>query len=118
MFGLSQLATQVIGILLAILLLVGGYYYWKHTVKTEALSEWNKQQVEVVLKEQQKLTENLAAVTLNQTKILGELNAQRQVMDEKFKDLETYLNSQETKKTYEGKKSTDVLKRTFKEISK
>ena len=117
-FGLDQVAAKIIGVVLLILTLVAGYYYWKHTVKAEALAEWNKAQVEQVQKEQQKLIENLTIINEKQQTILKELTTQRQALEKKFGDLEDYLNSGVAAKTYNGKASSDVLKRTFKELNK
>lgn len=117
-FGLDQVAAKIIGAVLLVLLLVGGYYYWKHTVKTEALLEWNKAQQEQVAKEQQKLLQDLTEINKSQQKILSELDAQNQVLEKKFADLDEYLNKDSTVKQYKGKGSSDVLKRTFKELNK
>ena len=118
LFGLDQVATKIIGGVLLILTLVGGYYYWKHTVKAEALAEWNKAQVEQVQKQQQKLIENLTVINENQKDILKELTTQRNALEKKFGDLDGYLNSGVAAKAYNGKASSDVLKRTFKELNK
>ena len=117
-FGLDQVAAKIIGAVLLVLLLVGGYYYWEHTVKTEALLEWNKAQQEQVAKEQQKLLQDLTEINKSQQKILSELDAQNQVLEKKFADLDEYLNKDSTVKQYKGKGSSDVLKRTFKELNK
>lgn len=118
LFGLDQVAAKIIGIVLLILALVGGYYYWKHTIKAEAMAEWNKAQVEQVQKEQQKLIENLTIINEKQQTILKELTTQRQALERRFGDLEDYLNSGVAAKAYHGKASSDVLKRTFKELNK
>lgn len=117
-FGLDKIAAEIIGGITLIVLLVGGYYYWKHTVKTEALLEWNKAQQEQVAKEQQKLIHDLTEIDKTQKQILGDLKDRNFYLEKKFEDLETYLNRPDTVKTYKGKGSSDVLRRTFKELNK
>lgn len=118
LFGLDKVAAQAIGVVLLIVTLIGGYYYWKHTVKAEALAEWNKAQVEQVQKEQAKLIENLTIIDKNQKEILKELSTQRSALEKKFGDLDEYLNKESTNNEYKNKPSSDVLKRTFKELNK
>lgn len=118
MFGLDKVAAQIIGIVTLIVLLVGGYYYWKHTVKTEALLEWNKAQQEQVAKEQQKLVKDLTEINNEQKKLSAELKARNEFLEKKFGELEDYLNRPDTVTKYKGKESSEVLKRTFKELNK
>ena len=118
LFGLDKVAAEIIGGVILIVLLVGGYYYWKHSVKTEALLEWNKAQQEQVQKEQQKLIQDLTEIDKTQKQILADLKARNFFLEKKFEDLETYLNRPDTVKAYKGKGSSDVLKRTFKELNK
>ena len=99
-FGLDQVAAKIIGAVLLVLLLVAGYYYWKHTVKTEALLEWNKAQQEQVAKEQQKLIQDLTEIDKTQKQILGDLKARNFYLEKKFEDLESYLNRPDTVKAY------------------
>jgi hypothetical protein len=118
LFGLDKLATQIIGGVIIVVLLIGGYFYWKHTIKAEALAEWNKAQVEQVQREQAKLIENLTIINKNQQDILKEIGIQRQALEKKFGDVDNYLEKDSTTKEYKGKSSSDVLKRTFKELNK
>ena len=118
LLGLDKVAAEIIGGVTLVVLLVGGYYYWKHSVKTEALLEWNKAQQEQVAKEQQKLIQDLTAINKVQQDILSQVKAQNQALEKKFGDLEGYLNSDSTVKQYKGKGSSDVLRRTFKELNK
>lgn len=118
LFGLDKVAAQIIGIVILIVLLTGGYYYWKHSIKTEALLEWNKAQQEIVAKEQQKLIQDLTEINKQQQNILDEIYKQNEALDKKFNDLDGYLNKDSTVKQYKGKGSSDVLKRTFKELNK
>lgn len=117
-FGLDKVAAEIIGVVILVVLLVGGYYYWKHSIKTEALLEWNKAQQEQVAKEQQKLIQDLTEINNTQKLILSDLKTRNLLLEKKFEDLETYLNRPDTVKAYKGKGSSDVLRRTFKELNK
>lgn len=118
LFGLDKVASQIIGIITLVVLLVGGYYYWKHTIKTEALLEWNKAQQEQVAKEQQKLIQDLTEINKTQKELTAELKARNEALEKKFNELDEYLNKDSTVRAYKGKQSSDVLKRTFKELNK
>jgi uncharacterized protein HemX len=118
LFGLDKVAAQIIGIITLVVLLVGGYYYWKHTIKTEALLEWNKAQQEQVAKEQQKLIQDLTEINKTQKELTAELKARNEALEKKFNELDEYLNKDSTVRAYKGKQSSDVLKRTFKELNK
>ena len=118
LLGLDKVAAQIIGGVILVVLLIGGYYYWKHTVKTEALLEWNKAQQEQVAQEQQKLIKDLTEINKQQQDILAEVRAQNQALEKKFSDLDEYLNKDSTVRKYKGKESSEVLKRTFKELNK
>lgn len=116
--GLDKVAAQAIGVVILVVLLIGGYYYWRHAVKAEALLEWNKAQQEVVAKEQQKLIEDLTEINKTQKQIVSEIHQRNELLEKKFNELEDYLNRPDTAKQYHGKQSSDVLKRTFKELNK
>jgi len=118
LFGLDKVAAQIIGIITLVVLLVGGYYYWKHTIKTEALLEWNKAQQEQVAKQQQKLIQDLTEINKTQKELTAELKARNEALEKKFNELDEYLNKDSTARAYKGKGSSDVLKRTFKELNK
>lgn len=118
LLGLDKVMAQIIGIVILVVLLVGGYYYWKHSVKTEALLEWNKAQQEQVAKEQQKLIQDLSEINKEQKKLSAEIKARNDFLEKKFDEIESYLNRPDVVKQYKGKSSSDVLKRTFKELNK
>lgn len=118
MFGLDKVAAQAIGVVILLVVLTGGYYWWKHSIKAEALAEWNQKQIEQVQKEQRELIQDLTEVAKNQKTLLDEMAKQSEMLDKKFSDLETYLNSKQVAVKYRGTKSSDVLQRTFKELGR
>ncbi len=118
LFGLDKVAAQIIGIIILIVVLTGGYFWWKHSVKQEALLEWNKNQQEQVVKEQKELIEDLTEVAQTQKVILDEVRKRNDFLEKRFSELEIYLNRPDTVKKYKNTQSSDVLKRTFKELNK
>lgn len=117
-FGLDKVVAQIIGVAILLVLLVGGYYWWKHSVKAEALAEWNQKQIEQVQKEQRELIKDLTEVAENQKVLLDEMRRANEVLDNKFAELEGYLNSKQVATKYKSTSSSDVLKRTFKELGR
>lgn len=118
LLGLDKVIVQIIGGIGIVAVLFGGYYYWKHSVKAEALAEFNKAQLEQVQKEQKELIKDLNEVVTTQRNLIQEMNRQKELLDKKFEDLESHLDSPETLKKYKDKPASDVLKRTFKELNK
>lgn len=117
-FGLDKVVAQAIGIGTLIVLLTGGYFWWKHSVKQEALAEWNKSQIEQVQKEQRELIEDLTEVAKTQKALLQEMKNRNEILDKKFSEIDTYLDSNPVRQKYKNSKSSDVLKRTFKELGR
>jgi uncharacterized protein YoxC len=118
MFGLDRIVIYIIGAALLLLAVFGGYQYWKYTVKREALAEWNRQQIEIVQKAQQEYIQKTEELKKEQKKIVNDLAKQRRDLDRKFDSLEKYLDSPKTVKHYRDRKSSEVLKRTFKELGR
>lgn len=58
---LAKYAMQILGGLLAAALLIGGYYYWKHSVASEAIAERDAQWQERDRKDVQHAAEIMAA---------------------------------------------------------
>ena len=89
---------------------------WKHSIETAATLQFNKQQLEQVVADQQKLTKTLNKINEIQQKISDELAVKNQALDEKLIGIETYLTSPEAKKS--DRVSSDVLKKTIEELRK
>jgi len=58
---LAKYAMQILGGLLATALVIGGYYYWKHSVASEAIAERDEQWQERDRKDVQHAAEIMAA---------------------------------------------------------
>lgn len=117
-FGLDKVAAQILGIILVVGLLIAGYYWWVNSIKQEALQEWNRQQIETVRKENEKFIQKLSEVNKNQEKIITDLKSQNDALEKQFEELEKHLNSPVIIEKYRTKPTSDVLKRTFKELNR
>ena len=117
-FGLDTVAAKIIGTILSLLLVFGIYTYWKHSLKVEALAEWNNQQLQIVAQEQKELIENMTNVSKLQKDVLLELNKRNEDIEKRFADLEIELNSKHVQEKYKNTKSSDILRKTMKEIAR
>lgn len=117
-FGLDTLIGKAIGVALTLLIVTGAYFYWKHSVKVEALAEWNKRQLEIVAAEQRELIKDMTLVTKLQKDVLLELNKRNEDIEKRFADLETELNSNHVQEKYKNTRSSDILRKTMKEIAR
>ena len=70
------------------------------------------QQLETELKAQQQLVEDLTAINKEGNEIIADLKNKEIDLNQKLQDLDSYL-----KNNKDDKESSEVLKRTFKELS-
>lgn len=116
--GLDKILGKILWAVIIAGVLFVGYHYWINKVKREAQQEWNQKQIEQVQKENQKFIEHLTEVNKNQEKIIDDLSKQKNDLEKKYGDLEKHLNDPVVVKKYIKKPTSDVLKRTFKELSR
>ena len=100
---LSALITAVLS---------GGYFFWKNSVEQEALNRVKVLQLEQQVKEQQEYIKDIEALNKDSIEIISDLKDKTIKMNEKVKNLESYLDNNK-----DDKESSEVLKRTFKELS-
>ena len=108
----SWTINLVLGLILSVMV-GGGIYMWKQSIETQALVEYKTKQLEQVLQEQKKAMEDTTAILNESTKIVSDLKDKTIQMNDKVKSLESYLDNQPK----DQKESSEVLKRTFKELS-
>lgn len=101
----------VLGIILSIIA-GGGYLVWKNSVEESVLAQVKIQQLETELKAQQQLVEDLTAINKEGNEIIADLKNKQIDLNQKLRDLESYLSTHK-----DDKESSEVLKRTFKELS-
>ncbi|NDB60626.1 hypothetical protein EB001_19590 [bacterium] len=107
----SWTINLVLGVVLSIIV-GGGIYVWKESIATQALVEYKSQEYLKQLEEQKKAMEDTAAILKESTEIVADLKDKTIQMNEKVKNLESYLDTHK-----DEKESSEVLKRTFKELS-
>lgn len=103
--------TSIAAIILSIMV-GGGIYIWKKNVEDQAVIEYVKAQQEQIIKEQQKTIEELQTEAKESTEIIADLKNKQINLNEKLKNLEVYLDNHK-----DDKESSEVLKRTFREIT-
>lgn len=94
------------------LILGGGYWLWKNSVEDAAVAEMKIQQLETELKAQQQLVDDLTVINKESNEIISDLKNKEIDLNQKLRDLDSYLSTHK-----DDKESSEVLKRTFKELS-
>lgn len=118
MFGLDKVALQIIGVIVLVFLLIGGYYWWKWGVEKDAMKKWNDKQIELVQQENQKVVENLNKINEDAKALNRELEAENAQLHKRLDGLKAHVRSPEVRKQYQDKPASDVLKRVIKELSR
>lgn len=107
----SWTINLVLGLVLSIIV-GGGYYVWKNSVEEAAVAQIKIQQLETELKAQQQLVEDLTAINKESNEIIADLKDKEVTLNERLAGLSEYLKTHK-----DDKESSEVLKRTFKELS-
>ena len=107
----SWTINLVLGLILSVIV-GGGYYVWKNNVEEAAVAELKIQQLEAELKSQEKLVEDLTAINKESNEIIADLKDKETTLNERLAGLSEYLKNHK-----DDKESSEVLKRTFKELS-
>ena len=107
----SWTINLALGLMLSIIV-GGGYYVWKNSVEDAAVAELRVQQLEAELKTQEKLVEDLTAINKEGNEIIAGLKQKEIDLNQKLRDLDSYLSTHK-----DDKESSEVLKRTFKELT-
>ena len=107
----SWTINLALGIMLSIIV-GGGYYIWKNSVEEAAVAELRIQELEKDLAAQEKLVEDLTAINKESNEIIADLKDKETTLNERLAGLSEYLRTHK-----DDKESSEVLKRTFKELS-
>jgi predicted RNase H-like nuclease (RuvC/YqgF family) len=107
----SWTINLVLGLILSVMAGVG-YLTWKNSIEESAVAELKIQQLETELKAQQQLVEDLTAINKESNEIISDLKNKEINLNQKLRDLDSYLSTHK-----DDKESSEVLKRTFKELS-
>ncbi len=109
---LNNLSISTIGAIILAAMVGGGIYIWKKNVEDQAVIEYVQKQQEQIIKEQKELIDDLEANNKQSVEIIADLKDKQLNLNQKLKDLEAYLTTHK-----DDKESSEVLKRTIKELS-
>lgn len=107
----SWTINLIAGIVLTVML-GGGYWLWKGSIEDAAIAQLKIEQLETELKAQQQLVEDLTSINKEGNELIADLKQKEINLNQKLSDLEVYL-----KNNKDTKESSEVLKRTFKDLS-
>lgn len=116
LFGIdvNKIIIYIVGAVLAIAVVTGAYFYWKHSIKKQAQLEFDNKQLEQVVKDQKQTLDQLLKINKNQEDIIAGLNKQNDDLKNKLSDLDGYLNSDQARK--DDRLSSNVLKKTIQDL--
>lgn len=103
---------NLISTIILSLVLGGSYYVWKNSVEQAAVAQIKIRQLETELKAQQKVINDLTAINEEGNAIISDLKDKQLNLNKKLSNLENYLKNHK-----DTKGSSEVLKRTFKELA-
>jgi hypothetical protein len=109
---LNNLSISSIAAIILAAMVGGGIYIWKKNVEDQAVIEYVQKQQEQIIKEQKELIDDLTANNKESIEIIADLKNKEIRLNEKLRNLESYLDTHK-----DDKESSEVLKRTFKELS-
>ena len=107
----SWTINLILGIVLSFIV-GGGYYVWKNSVEESALSEARLQEMTKQLELQEEYIKDTEANLKESTEIIADLKDKASKLNERVKGLDVYLDNHK-----DDKESSEVLKRTIKELS-
>lgn len=113
---LGKIATYALIALIATGALTGIYLNWKSTIRQEALAEYNKNQLEQVIKDRERMVEQLNQLGEAQKTIVLQLAKQQDDLATKLSKIDDFLSSPEAQKG--DRPSSEVLKETIRRLGK
>lgn len=116
LLGLDKYIVYLVAGLVGLTSITGGILLWKNSIKKQAQIEFNNKQLEQVVKDQQVRIDQLMKINEAQEQIITHMTAQNEELRVSLKNLDEFLNSDETRK--HGSGASEILKRTIKELEK
>lgn len=107
----SWTINLILGIVMAVIA-GGGIYIWKSSIEEATRAEEMVKTLEKELELQQKVNEDLDGLIKDSGRIVSELKDKNLYLNETLKGLDVYLDTHK-----DDKESSEVLKRTIKELS-
>ena len=108
----SWTINLVLGIVMAIIA-GGGIYIWKSSIEEATLAQARVEALEKQLELQEAVIEDLNELNKESTRMVAELKDKAAYLDQTLKGLDVYLDTHK-----DDKESSEVLKRTIRELSK
>lgn len=107
----SWTINLILGLILSVM--AGfGYYTWKHSVEDAALSKAKIEALENEIATQQEVIKDLESINKEGNALIADLKDKEIDLNQKLSELETYL-----KNHTDDHESSEVLKRTFKDLA-
>ena len=107
----SWTINLVLGIVMAIIA-GGGIYIWKSSIEEATLAQARVESLEKELAAQEAIIEDLNELNKESTRMVAELKDKAAYLDQTLKSLDVYLDTHK-----DEKESSEVLKRTIRELS-
>ena len=90
----------------------GGIYIWKSSIEEAALAEAKVEALEKELAAQDEVINDLTELGRESNRIIADLKNKESYLNERLKGLDVYLDTHK-----DEKESSEVLKRTIRELS-
>lgn len=116
LFGYNKFIVYGVLALLATAIFTTYVLMWKHSIRQQALLEFNNKQLEQVIAEQKKFVETMSQVSELQRKTIEEISTKNKELLDKLVELDTFLDSEEAQNN--NRASSEILKRTIQELSR
>ena len=107
----SWTINLILGIVIAVIA-GGGIYIWKSSIEEATLAEARIVELQKELAAQEAIIEDLNELNKESTRMVAELKDKAAYLDQTLKSLDVYLDTHK-----DEKESSEVLKRTIKELS-
>lgn len=107
----SWTINLVLGIVIAVIA-GGGIYIWKSSIQEATLAQARVEALEKELVLQEKVIDDLTEINKESNKLISEMKDKNSYLNETLKGLDVYLDTHK-----DEKESSDVLKRTIRELS-
>lgn len=94
--------------------LTGTYYSWRKSIERQALLEFNQKQLEQTIADQAEFKRKMQEIADRQEEILKKNNEERKAFEDKIKGAETFIESEEARKS--DRPASNLLKETVKRL--
>jgi uncharacterized coiled-coil protein SlyX len=107
----NWIINLVLGIVISIIA-GGGIYIWKSSIEDAAIAQAKVEALQKELALQAEVINDLTELSKESNRIIADLKNKESYLNDKLKGLDVYLDTHK-----DQKESSEVLKRTFRELS-